>query len=216
MSTSATTTDGPVASLSQPGQLANTRRLTQAVDPTNGPGMVQSVPSDQGLAAGLPEAGGQSIGKGLDLRDIHMPAEPAFWPPAPGWWLLFALICVLAFWLGRFGWHQYQRLRRRQLILSELDRLQSAGLQAPALIAAVSALLKRVALSRYPRTEVAALTGDAWLDFLDRSGGNGGFAAGPGQALAQGAYAPAVQVRDPDFDAEALLAVARDWLRRNS
>jgi hypothetical protein len=107
-------------------------------------------------------------------------------------------------------------LRRRQRILAELDRLQQAGLQGPTLIAAVSALLKRVALSRYPRTEVAALTGADWLAFLDRSGGNGGFAKGPGRALADGAYAPAGPGHDQGFERQALLGVVRDWLRRNS
>ncbi|MBK5938474.1 DUF4381 domain-containing protein [Halochromatium roseum] len=159
---------------------------------------------------------GINPGSSLDLRDIHLPAEPGFWPPAPGWWLLFVLLLGVALWLGRLGWGQYRRLRRRQRILAELDRLQGAGLQGPALIAALSALLKRVALSRYPRTEVAALTGADWLAFLDRSGGNGGFATGPGRALADGAYAPAALGGDQGLDRQALLTVVRDWLRRNS
>ncbi|MCF7979692.1 MAG: DUF4381 domain-containing protein [Chromatiaceae bacterium] len=159
---------------------------------------------------------GANLGSSLNLRDIHLPAEPGFWPPAPGWWLLFTLLLGVALWLGRLGWGQYRRLRRRQRILAEFDRLQRAGLQGPALIAALSALLKRVALSRYPRTEVAALTGADWLAFLDRSGGNGRFATGPGRALADGAYAPAAPGDDQGLDRQALLTVVRDWLRRNS
>ncbi|MFP4247932.1 MAG: DUF4381 domain-containing protein [Halochromatium sp.] len=151
------------------------------------------------------------IGEQLDLRDIHLPAEPGFWPPAPGWWLLFALTVVLIGWLGRHGWARYRRWRRSRRILGELDRIQARGLHGPTLVAAVSALLKRVALSRYPRAEVAALTGEAWLVFLDRTGGDGRFVRGPGRALAEGAYAPEIA----GIDEHALLTVARDWLRRN-
>ncbi len=156
----------------------------------------------------------------LELRDIHLPDEPGFWPPAPGWWLLFGLLLALALWLGRLGWGQYRRLRRRQRILLELDRLKSAGLRGPALISAVSALLKRVALSRYPRTEVAALTGEPWVAFLDRTGGEGRFASGAGKALADGAYAPESWAckqgdNEQDDNEQALLSIARDWLRRN-
>ncbi|WP_462320287.1 DUF4381 domain-containing protein [Halochromatium sp.] len=153
---------------------------------------------------------------GLELRDIHLPAEPGFWPPAPGWWLLFGLLLALAFWLGRLGWRRYQQLRRRRGIFGELDQLQNAGLQGPALIAAVSALLKRVALSRYPRTEVAALTGGAWLEFLDRTGGDGRFTGGAGKLLAQGAYAPERQLCEQDDKQQALFGIARDWLWRNA
>ncbi len=184
---------------SQPEQLGQSGQLSQPGPP---PGHA-SAPGANRPA---------SIGERLDLRDIHLPAAPGFWPPAPGWWLLFALLLAFALWLGRFGWGRYRQWRRRQRILGELDRLQARELRGPTLVAAVSALLKRVALSRYPRAEVAVLTGDAWVAFLDRSGGDGCFAQGAGRVLAEGAYAPEIA----DIDAQALLAVARDWLRRNS
>ena len=159
---------------------------------------------------------GNNLAQSLELRDIHLPAEPSFWPPAPGWWLLFGLLVAMALWLGRLGWGQYRRVRRRQRILLELDRLERAGLHGPTLIAAISALLKRVALSRYPRTEVAALTGEAWLAFLDRTGGEGRFSDGAGRVLAHGAYAPQTREGEQQDNEQALLSFARDWLRRNS
>jgi hypothetical protein len=145
----------------------------------------------------------------LQLRDIHLPAEPPLWPLAPGWWLVALLL------LGAMGYGLWrlrrlrQAERRREQIIAELDRLAGHDC-GPALVAQVSALLKRAALSRYPRTEVAALTGQTWLAFLDRTGGGGGFREGPGQVIADGAYAPS-----RDCDAPALLALARRWLRQN-
>ncbi|KAA6184028.1 DUF4381 domain-containing protein [Thiohalocapsa marina] len=146
----------------------------------------------------------------LDLRDVHVPASAGLWPPAPGWWLLAILLPLVLGLLGRQGWRAWQRRRRRGRILAELDAL--AALEpGPDLAAGLSALLKRLALSRFPRQQVAALTGEAWLAFLDRTGGNGRFSAGPGRALALGPYAPAAQC-----DAQALLALARDWIRSNA
>lgn len=142
----------------------------------------------------------------LELRDIHAPGSPEFWPPAPGWWLLGLLLLALLAGLGYLGWREVRRWRWRQRILRELAELPE---QAPGadLSAAVSQLLKRVALWRYPHESVAALTGQAWLAFLDRTGGEGQFTTGPGQVLEQGPYALA-----PDCDAPALRTLARAWL----
>jgi len=146
----------------------------------------------------------------LDLRDIHAPGAPGAWPPAPGWWLLGALLLGGLALLGRRGWLLWRRTRRQRRILSELDGLRDEAC-GPDFIVGVSTLLKRVALSRFPRLDVAALTGGDWLAFLDRTGGAGAFQRGAGRVLADGPYAPA-----PDCDADALLALARDWLRRNT
>ncbi|WPL19365.1 hypothetical protein Thiowin_04482 [Thiorhodovibrio winogradskyi] len=145
----------------------------------------------------------------LDLRDIHEPAPPSPWPPAPGWWLLAALVLALLIWLGLLGWRAWRRQRLRQRVLRELAALPATD-DCAALIAGVSALLKRVALRQFARDQVAELTGTAWLEFLDQTGGKGQFTQGPGQALKQGPYAP-----DPDCDAPALRALARTWLTKN-
>jgi hypothetical protein len=145
----------------------------------------------------------------MDLRDIHEPGAPALWPPAPGWWLL--LVLVLA-GLAALAWRLlalWRSRRRRARIVAELERLRGERC-GPALVGAVSALLKRAALSRFPRAEVAPLTGADWLAFLDRTGGAGRFANGPGRVLADGAYAPR-----QDCDAEALIGLASRWLRQN-
>ena len=146
----------------------------------------------------------------LDLRDIHPPADPALWPPAPGWWVTLGLILAALVLVGQRAWRAHRVRTRRRRILAELARLGTRT-QGAELAAGVSALLKRIALTRFNRAEVAPLTGTAWLDFLDRHGGEGGFATGPGRVLADGPYAPT-----PTVETQALLDLAEVWVRRNT
>lgn len=180
-----------------PGSVLGQTQLPPPGQPGAGPG-----------TAGAP--GGQTLQQALDLRDIHPPGTPGLWPPAPGWWVVLTLLVATLAALGTRVWRAHRARARRRRILAELAAI-GARVQGVELAAAVSALLKRVALTRFHRAEVAPLTGRAWLDFLDRHGGAGRFAAGPGWALAEGPYAPAL-----DLDPQALLDLARDWVRRNT
>jgi uncharacterized protein DUF4381 len=151
----------------------------------------------------------------LQLRDIHLPAAPAFWPPAPGWWLVAAVLLAMLAWLTRVTLRRYRIRRRRQRVLSALANLeqQLTSERTPDALAQISVLLRRLALMRFPRQQVAALTGSAWLRFLDESGGNGGFADGPGRVLATGPYQRSLP---SELDASALVALVRTWVKRNA
>lgn len=143
------------------------------------------------------------------LRDIHLPPPVAWWPPALGWWLLAGAV-VLALGLG---WiivtlRARHRLRRRTLaLLTQMEREFYQSQDAIAFASQVSTLLRRVAVMRFPEQHPAGLTGDAWLDFLDRTGGNGAFRHGPGASLVSAPYRPR-----GEFDAGALAGVVRQWL----
>ena len=152
----------------------------------------------------------QTLEQTLALRDIHAPGPPPAWPPAPGWWLLLALAIGAAVALTLRGLRAWRARVRRRRILAELDQVGERT-QGAALAGEVSALLKRVALSRFDQGQVAPLTGPNWLDFLDRHGGSGRFANGPGRVLAEGPYALA-----PEVQPQPLLALAREWVERNT
>ena len=82
--------------------------------------------------------------------------------------------------------------------------------------AELPALLKRTALARWPRSEVAALHGDAWLAWLDAAVGGDRFTAGPGRRLLDLAYAAPRSANRPDATQLAdLLATVRHWIRKH-
>ncbi|MCB1924506.1 MAG: DUF4381 domain-containing protein [Gammaproteobacteria bacterium] len=150
----------------------------------------------------------------LQLRDIHLPPSPPWWPPAPGWWVLAIVVSLLLgylAWRGARAWRHRRRLHALQRALDDIERALLAA-PAPQPLARLSALLKRVALSRHPRGEVAALSGHAWLSFLDRTGGDGAFVAGPAQVLAEGVYQARI---DDALDVPGLMVAVRRWVDRN-
>jgi len=151
----------------------------------------------------------------LPLRDIHLPGPPGFWPPAPGWWLVAAVAAGLLLAVIGFAWRQLKIRRRRKQILDMLDQLEHASgdIGTPEFLARLSRLLRRLALTHFPRRQVAALTGGAWLRFLDESGGDGRFSRGPGRALEDGPYRR--ELAD-NVDTQALVDLIRDWIRINS
>lgn len=148
------------------------------------------------------------------LRDIHLPAPVSWWPPAPGWWLLAAVALLAA--LGLYARHRLRRRNRwRRLALSELARLRQGHESQPpaALLGELSVLLRRVAVSRFPRDEVAALSGDAWLAFLDRGlDGGATFQPDSWRLLAVSPYMPNADIGSPEL--LTLFDLAERWLNK--
>lgn len=113
------------------------------------------------------------------LQPTIAPAPVAWWPPAPGWWLLavlLPLLCWALWYLRRY----LPRRRQRQLAEQPLDPLRQAALDelsslakpydgAPAgpWLQQLNALLKRLARAHYPQDHSHTLSGRAWLAFLD-------------------------------------------------
>ena len=104
------------------------------------------------------------------LRDIHVPDPPGFWPPAPGW---IAAACVViaagvAATVIVARWWRAGRVRREALAsLRSLRARHQAGAPATEIATELSTLVRRFALARRPREEVAGLTGERWIAWLE-------------------------------------------------
>jgi hypothetical protein len=133
----------------------------------------------------------------IPIRDLHLPDAVGWWPPAPGWWLLFALCAVGLAWLCWRYLEAWARGRPRRHALRRLESLldaYEADRDAARFGAEVSALLRRTMLAYAPRSEVAGLTGEAWLEWLDKDLAIPQFRTGPGRKLLDLPY------RRPDAD----------------
>jgi hypothetical protein len=142
-----------------------------------------------------------------NLHDIHLPDPVSWWPPAPGWWLIVAAVAAyaaLTWWRGRTAQWRTQAL----LELQQIERELAASGDTARCVGELSALLRRVALTVRAPAQVAALTGDAWLKFLDESGGTYQFSGGAGRMLTTAPY-----TRAEPADTAGLFALARTWVR---
>jgi len=146
-----------------------------------------------------------------ELRDVHLPDPISWWPPAIGWWMaILGLVIVVSvvLWVRSYR----QRTRCRRVALAHLGQVkQQYAKQADDqwAITEVSHLLRRYALAVFPRSHVAGLSGQSWLEFLDQAGGTNQFSDGPGQALRSGPYQSRASLSAAD-----LLPLAERWIRQ--
>ncbi|MAA63183.1 MAG: hypothetical protein CL581_00175 [Alteromonadaceae bacterium] len=101
-----------------------------------------------------------------NLRDIHLPDPGGFWPPAPGWWILAALVLVALICLAVFLRRRQQRNRWIKTARAELKMLKQRQSADPGWFTDLNALLKRCARQRYPDAHPQSLSGDRWRQFL--------------------------------------------------
>ncbi len=154
------------------------------------------------------------------LADIHLPEPVGFWPPAPGWWILFFLLCAAAIWVARRYYAGWKQTRARNFAIAELDkqlaslRQQAVG-RAPEDIAAlnlvfvsdVNAVLRRVAMKNFPHENFASLGGSAWISFLRNHGDASLLDDALAQTLSEGRFA-----RQWEVDTDRLYKMAHQWI----
>ena len=129
-----------------------------------------------------------------NLRDIVIPEAPPIWPLAPIASVILGiatLALLIAGWQLILGW-RCNAYRRAGLVLLREVRTGHE----------VSVVLKRVALAVFPREQVAALYGAAWLAFLNRT-------------CASGHFSDSAMLQTETQAQPELVAWADIWIRRH-
>ncbi|WP_444994224.1 DUF4381 domain-containing protein [Aliikangiella sp. IMCC44359] len=101
------------------------------------------------------------------LKDIHLPQPIEQFQLAPGWWVLIGLTIIVIILLIRRYFKKRQSLRYLKPALNELKIISDAKPDFKS-AAQISALMKRVFLIYYPQHEVASLSGENWVNFINQ------------------------------------------------
>ncbi len=127
----------------------------------------------------------------IPLRDLHLPDPVSWWPPAPGWWLLAGMLLLGFVWLIVWFIRHRAFTAARRHALKSLEAYSSEFVRhgdAVLLGKQISELVRRTMLAYAPRAEVAGLTGEAWLEWLDRDLDRSHFVEGDGRPLIDWPY----------------------------
>ncbi|WOJ94370.1 DUF4381 domain-containing protein [Congregibacter variabilis] len=101
------------------------------------------------------------------LEPLREPTAVHWWPLAPGWWVLAALILTLAGYGLRRLWLFHLRaapLRAARRAFADIEATSEANAEQAA---ALGQLQRRLAIAVAGRKACAGLTGQAWADFLN-------------------------------------------------
>lgn len=153
-----------------------------------------------------------------NLNDIVLPGAAGWWPLAAGWYFLFGFLIIVLAWftysaVKRWTENRYRRaaLHRLQLLsqdINDIDKRDDALRQLPV-------LLKRTALSVYPRSQLASLTGREWHDFLNSKVSRPSFTGSTAGLLDKIAYSTGeLNVVDPG-SVDELIGACRHWLKHH-
>jgi len=160
------------------------------------------------------------------LRDIHLPEAVHWWPPAPGWWIVAALLLALTVWLSRYLQARYRRQYFRgesQDLLKQvwLDYEQQSGNSANAdrdFIENTLSLLRRAGktaqLAAHNKNDdhLESMPSPALLVALDQHSAGKLSAALPLQDISERLYRAESKTLTTE-QAQCFYAVAKNWLK---
>ena len=146
-----------------------------------------------------------------DFVEVVSPTAISWLPQTKGWLVLGLVLLAL---LLRYGWKRlrlwYQNRYRREAE-KRLVQLEQATAQSNLLIE-LNRLLKLTAMAAFSREQVARLSGDAWVDFLNSCCPQAPFEGELRQLLVTGPYLdlnPRSDVR------QQLFAACNNWVNEH-
>ncbi len=100
------------------------------------------------------------------INEVVLPESVSWYPQTVGWTILLGLVLLFLLFKALVQLLRWYRNRYRTEGLKRLQRLSVASDRIEA-VRGVPIVLKAVALQAYPRSEIARLSGSAWIEFLN-------------------------------------------------
>ena len=136
------------------------------------------------------------------LRDIHEPALPGWWPMAYGWWILLVVVACTLIFLGWLYWRHSRRLKPYRYIRSQalalVDAYESKELNDIQFQDHVNELFKRLLIRVEHHPHLYPVHGIRWLEELQIRFNETAFVQGAGQSLGDARFMRA-QIHSPEF-----------------
>jgi hypothetical protein len=148
-----------------------------------------------------------------DFGTLIEPAPVPFTFGAPGWYVLAASVCILLCATVWVGVYLYKRNRyRKQALhwLAEREKTLHATNAFELLVYDASMLIKRIAMARYGRNNVAGIDGQAWINFLNKTGRGKQFTDMDAQLLQQTLYSTEKIISETE--ANAFVHKTKHWI----
>jgi hypothetical protein len=154
----------------------------------------------------------------LPLKDIHLPESVLWWPPAPGWWVLGVMLIAFLLLLPRlWRWLRYKPVK--SLSLKEFYQIRKKHqLQADRkqTLQAITALLRRIVITKSGRIGHAGVVGDDWLKQLNQMSNKNCFSPAQCELLKQGRYQPIIAGKSKnqnEDEIDSLLQSCENWIK---
>lgn len=142
------------------------------------------------------------------LADIVTLPPVPWWPPAFVWYMVIGSVLVLLSAIAYTAWLRRRNNACRVTALAELARVG----QNPAAALHIAEILKRTALSTAPRQNVAALSGERWVQWLNQTGNGVTFSERSQQILSEHIYGAG---QPGDEEIKVLASTARRWIEKH-
>jgi hypothetical protein len=148
------------------------------------------------------------------LRDIRGLDELPWWPLAPGWWLILAVMILLIIGIILFiNWFLRRRHDWRRSAQKEWSTLARRYPDPREQLIQLNVLLRRIAMQQYGRQTCAGLTGERWLAWLTEHDPQGFNWLQSGRLLIELPYQP-ITATVSEQQLQILRQAAKKWIER--